>query len=68
MVYVVGPDGKAQSRKVATGAEQGDLVQVLSGVQSGERVIRQGQYEIADGTKVKEVGKGAGPAGGAGEP
>jgi len=38
-VFVVGADGIAQLRYVSTGNTQGDAVEVLSGLNAGERVI-----------------------------
>jgi multidrug efflux pump subunit AcrA (membrane-fusion protein) len=38
-VFVVGADGIAQLRYVSTGSAQGDAVEVLSGLNAGERVI-----------------------------
>jgi membrane fusion protein (multidrug efflux system) len=46
-------DGVAHRREVATGVEEGDLVEITRGLSAGEKVIRLGQYELSDGAKVK---------------
>jgi multidrug efflux pump subunit AcrA (membrane-fusion protein) len=51
-VMVVGTDSRAHDREVQTGIQQGDLVQITSGVQPGEQVIRSGGYGLSDNTKV----------------
>ncbi len=53
VVFVVTPDNIAHQREVSTGAEQDDVVQILSGVNAGQKVIRLGQYELSDGAKVR---------------
>jgi HlyD family secretion protein len=52
-VMVVGPDGHAHQRNVKTGIHEGDEVQILSGLQPGERIVSEGAYGLPDGTKVK---------------
>lgn len=52
-VMVVGADGRAHQTSVKTGIRQGDDVQILSGIQAGERVVTGGAYGLPDGTKVK---------------
>lgn len=51
-VYVVGEDGKAHRHAVEVGLEAEDEVQILSGVQVGEKVIVTGQAELPDGAAV----------------
>src|SRR5207248_6165781 len=68
VVFVVGPDDVAHQKVVTVGAQQGPLVQILLGVTPGESVIRLGQYELADGAKVRRASAaGRGPAERAGE-
>ncbi len=57
VVFTIGADNVAHQKAVATGAEQGGNVEILTGLNAGERVIRLGQYELADGAKVQEAGK-----------
>ena len=53
VVFLVDKENVAHQREVVTGAEQDGFVEVLKGVSRGDSVIRLGQYEIADGGKVK---------------
>jgi len=46
-------DGVAHRKEVETGPEEGDYVEVTRGISAGQKVIRIGQYELADGAKVK---------------
>lgn len=61
VVFIVGPDNVAHERKVSTGVEQGGVVEILSGVNAGARVVKLGNYELSDGAKVQPQ-----PAGGQG--
>lgn len=64
IVYVV-QDEKVARRKVKTGLEAGEFVQVLEGVQPGEDVVVRGQEGLKDGAPVKVMGKK--PEGGPGQ-
>ncbi len=55
VVFVVGHDSIVHQKEVTVGAEHDGLVEVLKGVSSGEKIVRLGQYEVADGTKVHEA-------------
>lgn len=55
IVYTVA-DGVAHEKEVAIGAEHDGMVEIAKGLQRGETVIRVGQYELADGAKVKPAG------------
>lgn len=48
-------DGKALMRKVTTGIEQGQRVQVLSGIQPGEAVVVAGNESLKDGMPVRLI-------------
>lgn len=52
-VMVVTAKSVAQSQVVSTGIEQGERVQILSGLHPGEEVIVHGAYGLPDGTRVK---------------
>jgi RND family efflux transporter MFP subunit len=69
-VMVVGSDGAAHKRAVTLGIQDGDDVQVTSGVSQTDTVITNGSYGLDDGSKVK-VGPAesddAKPAAGKGE-
>ncbi len=60
-VFVV-VDGKAIQRKVRTGIEQIGRVQVLTGLEVGEKVVIAGQEKLKDGIEVRVAGPGK-PAG-----
>ncbi len=51
-VFVV-VSGQVQERTVQLGAQQGDLVAVLSGVKSGENVILAPSADVHDGARVQ---------------
>ncbi len=52
-VMVVDSKSDAISQPVTTGVEQGNLVQIISGLQPGQQVIVTGSYGLPDKTKVK---------------
>jgi HlyD family secretion protein len=60
-VMVVKSDNRAYAQDVKTGIQQGTMIQILSGLQSGEAVIVSGQYGLPDKTKVKATPVSAGP-------
>lgn len=51
-VMVVGPDEVAHNRPVKTGIQGGGEVQVISGLNPGERIVTSGAYGLPDNTKV----------------
>lgn len=55
-VMVVGADGLAHRRSVKVGIQDGEDVQIVSGVGANDTVVTEGGYGLDDGTKVK-VGK-----------
>lgn len=52
IVFVLRED-RVERRAVSVGLEQGDQVEVLSGVSAGERVVIDGPATLKDGDKVK---------------
>ena len=50
---VVGADGAAHRKAVTVGVQDGDDVQVVSGLATGDMVITGGAYGLDDGAKVK---------------
>jgi len=52
-VMTMGADGTAHRKAVTVGIEDGEDVQVFSGVASGDMVITAGSYGLDDGAKVK---------------
>lgn len=62
-VFVANSDTVAQRRELELGIEQGDRVEVLSGLQPGDRIVVTGQQSLEDGTPISIAGEqGAGPA------
>jgi RND family efflux transporter MFP subunit len=53
VVFVV-KDDRVERRAVKAGAEQGDQVEIVSGLSSGERIVVEGHGTLADGSRVKE--------------
>lgn len=51
-VYVVNPDSTVSVRKVELGVSQGERVEVVSGLSSGEQVVVDGVDRLRDGAKV----------------
>jgi len=54
-VVFVMKDGKAIRRKVKTGIEASDRIQVLEGISPGDKVIVTGHKELKDGMDVRVV-------------
>jgi RND family efflux transporter MFP subunit len=51
VVFVI-RDDRAERRAVTLGAADGDLVEVLAGLEAGERVVIDGPADLADGDRV----------------
>ncbi|HEX5229906.1 MAG TPA: efflux RND transporter periplasmic adaptor subunit, partial [Bryobacteraceae bacterium] len=52
-VMVAGPDSAAHEKKVDLGAREPDKVQVLSGLNEGDKVITGGGVGLEDGAKIR---------------
>lgn len=52
-VMVLGDDGRAHQRDVKAGVRQDGQVQIVSGLQAGERVVTAGAYGLPDNTRVQ---------------
>jgi membrane fusion protein (multidrug efflux system) len=52
-------DGKAVRTEVALGMRQGNMVEILSGLDPEAQVVTAGQMKIMDGSKVQAVGGAA---------
>jgi membrane fusion protein, multidrug efflux system len=50
-VFVV-ENGLARKRDITTGAVTGDLVEIVSGLKAGERIVSRGGFNLKDGDKV----------------
>ncbi len=55
MAYVVGADGKLESRAVTTGRAIGDKWLVTSGLKAGDRLVVEGQQKARPGQPVNAV-------------
>ncbi len=54
-VFVVKDETTAEKRTVDLGLEEGEVIQILSGVEPGEKVIVAGQGSLKNGSKVKVI-------------
>ncbi|MCX7018483.1 MAG: efflux RND transporter periplasmic adaptor subunit [bacterium] len=51
-------DGKAEMRKVQTGVQvEGDAIEILSGVSTGEKIVTEGATALQNGVTVKIIGQ-----------
>ncbi|MGN6749362.1 MAG: efflux RND transporter periplasmic adaptor subunit, partial [Xanthobacteraceae bacterium] len=66
-VYVINADNTVSVRQVSTGAVDGNITAINSGLSAGERVVTDGTDRLRDGMKVTVAGDG-GQAGQAGTP
>lgn len=63
-VYAVDKDGKAKRMPVTTGARQGQMVEILSGLNAGDMIVTEGVVKLSDGIKVRlKKADGAPPSG-----
>lgn len=56
VMYVV-ENGSARKREIAVGVANGDLIEVKSGIRSGERYVTRGGFNLKDGDSVTADGK-----------
>lgn len=52
-VMVVGPDSRAHQHPVTVGVQQGNDVQIASGLKPGDSVITEGAFGLPDNTRVQ---------------
>src|SRR3954471_5187269 len=67
-VFVLSPDKTVAQRNVKTGVQDGDNIQVLSGVKAGDTVVVDGADRLRDGADVEipnQTGKITAPSGNA---
>ncbi len=57
-VYVINADGTVSVRAVKLGPQDGDKVQVVSGLSAGDRVVTDGADRLRNGAKVTIVNSG----------
>ena len=58
VAWVIGPEGKAVHSPVKLGAVTGDSVEILEGLQPGDRIAVAGVSFLRDGMKVRDLGDG----------
>jgi multidrug efflux system membrane fusion protein len=51
-VYLVNPNNTVSVRKVTLGQSQGGMVQIISGLKPGDRVVTDGTDRLSDGARV----------------
>jgi len=51
-VMLAGEDGKAHQHAVKTGIRDGDRVEVVEGLEAGQRIVGQGGYGLPDNSKI----------------
>jgi multidrug efflux system membrane fusion protein len=61
--YVVNAEQKAEARPIQIDAGEGDTVVVTSGLDVGEQVVVDGQYQLRPGAKVEPRDASAPPGG-----
>ncbi len=62
-VFVVAPDSMVARRPLRLGTRLPDVVEVLEGLEAGDRVVRAGHQKLYDGAKVADAGTQPGGAG-----
>jgi HlyD family secretion protein len=51
-VMVAGSDGRAHQKNVRVGIRDGDRVQIVEGLEPGERIVASGAYGLPDNSKI----------------
>jgi RND family efflux transporter MFP subunit len=62
--WVIGADNRVTRREVTTGLQGREVLEVLSGLQPGDRVVVEGGSFLIDGALVRVVNSGGGGGGG----
>jgi multidrug efflux pump subunit AcrA (membrane-fusion protein) len=52
-VFVVSEDNTVKRQEVSIGLENTDMVEILDGIQLGDRVVVEGSYGLDDGAKIE---------------
>lgn len=64
-VYTAGKDGKAKRIAVSTGGRDANLIEVMQGLNPGDRIVTEGVVKLSEGAKLRIAGeKPPGKAGG----
>jgi multidrug efflux pump subunit AcrA (membrane-fusion protein) len=54
-VMVAGNDGRAHQRDVKAGIREAGRVQIVNGLEAGERIVASGAYGLPDNSKINEI-------------
>ena len=54
VVFVITGEQRVERRAVKVGAEQSDRLEILSGLNSGEKIVVEGVATLADGARIQE--------------
>jgi membrane fusion protein, multidrug efflux system len=54
-LYVVKDDGTAEQREIKEGNSVDGTVQVLSGINPGEKIVVEGEQSLSDGSLIKDI-------------
>lgn len=57
-VMLVAADDHARQKNVRVGIRQGDQVQIVEGLQAGDKIVASGAYGLPDNTKIRVEGAG----------
>jgi RND family efflux transporter MFP subunit len=60
VVWVVGPDQKVNPRPVKVGAVTGSRIEIVEGLQPGDRIVVAGVTQLREGQKVRDLGEALG--------
>ena len=52
-VMVIGSDGRAHQKPIHIGIKQDDQVQIVEGLQAGDRIVSEGAYGLPDNSKIE---------------
>jgi membrane fusion protein (multidrug efflux system) len=61
-VYMLDADQKAKRIEVKTGGRDGNLVEIISGLKVGDKIVTEGVVKLSDGAKVRTGKAKAGEA------
>ena len=61
-LYVMKDDGTVEQREITEGETVDGIVQILSGITPGEKVVVEGEQVLSDGSKVKDITNGVSSA------
>jgi hypothetical protein len=54
-VFVLNSDSTVSARVVEVGERNGDFIQILKGLNPGDKLVTRGHHMLIDGEKVREI-------------